>query len=123
MLIDAKSPLAYMSETLQKAGVPVVLTNYEFMANSAVNFKQGVDAMSFRHLGDGRLTRSIRDAATRPLNGRFAFTKAEPTSDITAVVAASLALFGLGSDAATSKLKKQRTGKVFVGGKLYERKN
>ena len=123
VIIDAKSPLAYMSETLQKAGVPVVLTNYEFMANSAVNFKQGVDAMSFRHLGDGRLTRSIRDAATRPLNGRFAFTKAEPTSDITAVVAASLALFGLGSDAATSKLKKQRTGKVFVGGKLYERKN
>lgn len=121
VLIDSKSPLAYMAESLQKDGVPVVLTNYEYMANSAVNFKQGVEAMSFRHLGDGRLTRSIRDAATRPLNGRFAFTKAESSSDITAVVAASLALFGLGSDAATSKLKKQKTGKVYVGGKLYER--
>lgn len=123
VLIDAKSPLAFMAESLQKAGVPLVLTNYEYMANSATNFTQGVEAMSFRHTGDGRLTRAIRDASIRPLNGRFAFTKAEPNSDITPLVAGSLALFGLESDAITSKVKKQRTGKIFVGGKLYERKS
>lgn len=123
VLIDAKSPLAYLGEALQKAGVPVVLTNYEYMANSAVNFTQEVEAMSFRHTGDGRLTRSIRDAAIRPLNGRFAFTKAESSSDITPLVSAALALRGLESDEINSKVKKQRTGKVFVGGKLYERKS
>lgn len=122
VLIDSKSPLSFMAESLQEAGVPVVLTNYEFMANASVNFKQGVEAMTFRHQGDGRLTRAIRDAATRPLSGRFAFSKAEPNSDITPLVAGSLALFGLDSNAINSKVKKKRTGKVFVGGKLYERK-
>lgn len=122
VLIDSKSPLSFMAESLQDAGVPVVLTNYEFMANASVNFKQGVEAMTFRHQGDGRLTRAIRDAATRPLSGRFAFSKAEPNSDITPLVAGSLALFGLDSNAINSKVKKKRTGKVFVGGRLYERK-
>lgn len=123
VLIDSKAPIGYMKESLEKAGVPVVLTGYEFMASSAVYFKQGVDAVSFRHKGDGRLARAIRGAANRPLNGKQAFAKAEPDSDITPLVAASLALYGQDSDAITSKVKKQRTGKVFVGGKLYERKS
>lgn len=121
VLIDAKASLAYMAEDLIKEGVPLVLTNHEFIANASVNFVQSTEAHAFNHLGDGRLARSITEAALRPLLGRYAFTKAEPSSDISPLVAMAMALYGLSSEAINAKVKKQRTNAVFVGGKLYTR--
>lgn len=124
VLIDAKGPLAHLADEWRRAGVPVVVTDWDYLANAAVSFVQSVDESSFKHQGDGELERSVRSATAKPLAGRYKFVpydSGDPDCDITGVTAMSLALYALKSDKAFSKTKKPKTGNFSIGGKVYKR--
>lgn len=124
VIIDAKGPLAHYADEWRKAGVPVVVTDYNYLADAAVSFVQSTEDQSYKHQGDGELEKSVRSAAVKPLAGRYKFVPydmSDPDCDITGLVAMSLALYAFKSDKAVSKTKKPKTNTVTIGGKTYTR--
>lgn len=121
VVLDAQSSLAHKEEQWRKDGVPITLTRTEYMANACSAFTQAVEEQAIKHKGDTRLEQSIQGAALRPLMGRFAFTKAEPSSDITLLIAMTLAMYSFDTDKATSAIKRPRSNTVTIAGRTYTR--
>lgn len=126
VLIDSKGPLAHLADEWRAAGVPVVLIDWDYLANAAGSFVLSSKEHSFKHQGDGELERSVRSATAKPLSDRYKFVpydRTDPDSDITGIVAMSLALYALKSDKAFKKIKKKLNTDTFsIGGKVYHRR-
>lgn len=106
VVIDAKSPAAPLAEELRKLKVHrVILTNADEMATACGNFFRWATEDGLRHTNQPQLTTSLAVARKRDLlGGRWAWNRKTSDADITPIVAATLAAWGV-------KTNKVRGGK------------
>lgn len=97
VVIDAKSPAATLIPKLKKARVRVVVTNTDDMANACAGFYDACMDSEVRHTGQVQLTRSLHSAAKRSIGDRWAWNRKTTDADITPIVAATLACWGVSS--------------------------
>lgn len=103
-VIDAQNSAASLIPAIEEQGVFVVTTGASDMANAcgifydfAVEEGLGPDGRPgrLRHQGSGALASSVTSAKRRDLMDKFAWDRKDPGSDITQLVAVTLALHGL----------------------------
>lgn len=108
VVVDAKSPAAPLVDELARRKVRnVTVTDYNDMANACAGIYQAVMERTFRHTGQPQLDTALAVASKRSIAGdRWAWNRKTAASDITPLVAATLALWGVES----SKVKRPSTG-------------
>lgn len=108
VVVDAKSPAAPLVDELKRRKVRnVVVTTADDMATACGGFYQAVMEGTFRHTGQPQVDAALAVASKRTLMGdRWAWNRKTAASDITPLVAATLALWGV----QTSKVKRPNTG-------------
>lgn len=96
IVLDNRGPAASLLTELADAGVEVQLTNTSQMAQACGGFFDAVtaDEPTVRHLGSPKLTAALGAARKRPLGDAWAWKRKDGT-DISPLVATSLAWFGL----------------------------
>lgn len=94
-VIDEKSEAGALIEDIAALGVEVEKTTATTMANACVRFHAAVLEDELRHLGDPVLQRSVCAGKQRDLLDSWAWDRKDRTSDITQLVAVTLALHGL----------------------------
>ncbi len=104
VVIDAQNSAASLITAIEELGVLVTKTGASDMANAcgsfydfAVGAELGPDGKlgKLRHQGSSALTASVTAAKRRDLMDKFAWDRKDPGSDITQLVAVTLALHGL----------------------------
>jgi hypothetical protein len=104
VVIDAQNAAASLIPAIEEQGVFVVTSGASDMANACGNFydfamesEPGPDGRPgrIRHQGSGALAASVTSAKRRDLMDKFAWDRKDPGSDITQLVAVTLALHGL----------------------------
>lgn len=105
VVIDSKSPAAPLAEELRKLKVHrLVMTDSNDMAVACGQFYQWATEDGLRHTGQPQLNASLAVARKRPLGDRWAWNRKTSDADITPIVAATLAAWGV-------KTNKVRGGK------------
>lgn len=107
ILVDERSPAASLLPDLADRGLKVsseprrgteniiVTTSSSDLARACGAFYDAVmDTKTVRHLGQASLNQAVEGAATRALGDAWAWSRKESESDITPLVAATLALYG-----------------------------
>lgn len=102
VVIDAKSAAASLVEEFERAKVKITLTGAAEMAAACGQFFDAAISGAMRHTDQPQVNVSLSVARKRPLGDAWAWNRKSATSDITPVVAATLALWG----AQSSKVKK-----------------
>lgn len=97
VIIDARGPASTLAPELKKLGVRVVLTNTTDVTDACAAIYDGALAGAFRHIGQAQLTASLHSARKRSIQDRWAWNRKSPDSDITPIVAVTLALWGVNS--------------------------
>lgn len=121
-VIDRQCILKQHAEELEREGLPIVITDTEYMSLAAPAFVLAYNTGQLRHRNPESLKASIMSAENRKLMGRNVWKPAESGLDITTVVAAALSLYGLESGKAEqSKKRRPRTNTVTIGGRTYTR--
>lgn len=104
VVVDGKSPAAPLLDELKRRKVRnVVASGAEDMATACGGFYQAVMERTMRHTDQPQLTAALMVASKRSLGDRWAWNRKTATSDITPLVAATLALWGV----QTSKVRRQ----------------
>lgn len=112
VVIDGASPAASLIEGLRKHHVNVVTTSSREMAAACGEFYDAVMEQRLAHLDDPRTNAALSRARKRRLGDAWAWNRADSGSDITPVVAVTLALWGSQS----SRVKrKKRAGSAANG--------
>lgn len=114
VVIDGASPAASMVDDLSQRGVKVTTTSARDMAGACGSFYDGVMEGWLRHIDQPQLNASLSTARKRALGDAWAWNRKNAASDITAVVACTLALFGAQSSAVKRPIRKPGGGKVVV---------
>lgn len=113
VVLDAKSPALALVDDMRKLGVRrIVETTSVDMATACEQFHSWATEGGLVHLGQHQLTESLSIARKRSLGDRWAWSRKTTDADITPVVSATLAAWGV-------KSKKVRGG----GGKRSEGKS
>lgn len=94
-VIDEKSEAGALIEDIQVLGVEVEKTTATTMANACVRFLSAVNEDELRHHGAVALQASVTAGKPRDLLDSWAWDRKDKTSDITQLVAVTLALHGL----------------------------
>jgi hypothetical protein len=94
-VIDGYSAASSLIPSLEEAGVEITVTNASDMAKACGNFYDAAMEDNLRHLGSPRLAAAVVAAKKRDLQDSWAWDRKDRTSDITQLVAATLALHGL----------------------------
>jgi phage terminase large subunit-like protein len=94
VVIDTGSPAASVLGHLELAGIKVLAIGLQEYARACGNFYDAVQARSVCHLGDDNLRQAILGSAKRPLGDAWAWNR-RSTSNITPLVAATLAHYGM----------------------------
>jgi phage terminase large subunit-like protein len=95
VVIDKRSAAASLITPLEAAGVTVVTTTAQQMAQACGQlYDAATETGQLAHLDDPLLNAAIRGATTRPCGDAWAWDKRKPTVDITPLTAATLALWG-----------------------------
>lgn len=95
VVIDALSPAASLIEEFKLAGIKVTVTNARDMATACGRFYDVVIQAGVRHTKQPQVDVALSQAGKRPLgDGGWAWNRKAATSDITPIVAATLALWG-----------------------------
>lgn len=94
VVIDPASPANTLTDDLVKAGVKVHKVTARDYAAACGWLYDAVKNKEIRHLGQEELDVSVRDAVLRDLAGGFAWDRKKPLSDITPLVAVTLACWG-----------------------------
>lgn len=97
VVIDAKSPAATLVTALKRNKVRVVTTSTDDMANACAEFYDACMEQSIRHTGQVQLTRSLNSARKRSIGDRWAWNRKTADADITPIVSATLAVWGVQS--------------------------
>lgn len=97
VVIDAKSPAATLVTALKRNKVRVVTTLTDDMANACAEFYDACMEQSIRHTGQVQLTRSLNSARKRSIGDRWAWNRKTADADITPIVSATLAVWGVQS--------------------------
>ena len=94
VVVDARSPAATLLDDLKQSKVRVTTTSAQDMAVACGRFFDGVMDGTVRHIAQPQLTQALGSAAKRDLESGWAWSRKNSASDITPVVAATLALWG-----------------------------
>ncbi|TDH57540.1 hypothetical protein E2F47_01870 [Mycobacterium eburneum] len=95
LIIDARSPAAFLKPQLIEAGIEPEMTNLSELAIACEGFLESSLAGQIRHSGQQILTESVAGAVKRDLpGGRFVW-EGQPGACITQIMAATLAHYGL----------------------------
>jgi phage terminase large subunit-like protein len=94
VVIDPASPAGSVIEDLKAAGVRVYTVTAREYAQACGWLYDAVKGAEIRHLGQAELDSSVHDARMRDLAGGFAWDRRKPLSDITPLVAVTLACWG-----------------------------
>ena len=95
IVIDERSTAGALIEDLRAEGVEVQTTNSAAMANACGKFYAAVKEGQLRHNGAMALQTSVCSGKRRDLADAWAWDRKDRTSDITQLVAVTLALHGL----------------------------
>lgn len=96
VVLDPGSPAGSLISELQEGGVEPLLTSTRDVGQACGAFYDAVRDDKLRHLDDPRLNLAVSSARKRPLgdSGAWAWHRKDSTTDITPLVAATLALHG-----------------------------
>ena len=94
VVIDGASPAASIIDDLKRAKVKVTTTGAREMAAACGQFYDGVMERWLRHTDQPQVNAALSVARKRPLGDAWAWNRKTATSDITPIVAATLALWG-----------------------------
>jgi hypothetical protein len=94
VVIDGHSAAASLITTIKGLGVEVVTSNATDLAKACGSFHDAVTETTLRHRGAGPLFRSVTSAKTRELSDAWAWDRKDRDSDITQLMAVTLALHG-----------------------------
>lgn len=108
VVIDGSSPAASVLEDLKKRRIRVTVTQARDVAQSFGEFYDAVQECSVRHTDQPQVNASLAVARKRDLAGGSAWSRKNATSDITPIVACTLALWG----AKSSRVKRPGGGRV-----------
>lgn len=95
VVVDQVGPASTIIPDLEQAGVQVVTTTSRDMAQACGRLFDAVLNDKVRHLGQPDLTAAVAGAAKRRLGDAWAFSRSSSAVDISPLVAATLALWGL----------------------------
>lgn len=113
VVIDSYGPAASLITLLENRGVGVTRVNVGFVVDAAERLRDAVVTHALRHLDQAALKVAIAGARQRKAggDGRVAFGRLSSATDISPLVAASLAFGGLaahGADLAPIKYRKKK---------------
>jgi hypothetical protein len=94
-VIDDKSAAASLITAIEESGVEVATTSATDMAKACGNFYEFVTESKLRHQGSAALAASVTAGKRRDLMDSWAWDRKDTSSDITQLVAVTLALHGL----------------------------
>ena len=98
IVLDAKSPAASLLPELKARKLPITVTSVDDMADACAGFYDSAVEGGLRHIGQPQLTVALQNARKRSLSGdRWAWNRKSSDSDITPIVSASLAVWGVKS--------------------------
>lgn len=95
VVIDGHSAAASLITTIEELGVPVVNTNATDMSKACGTFYDAVTEKTIHHRGAQPLSRAVTSAKKRDLVDAWAWDRKDRSSDITQLVAVTLALHGV----------------------------
>lgn len=109
VVIDAMSPAASLVEELEQAKIKVTMTSARDVANACAQFYDAVMQTGVRHTAQPQVNVALSVARKRPMLGgqAWGWNRKNADSDITPVVAETLALWG----AQSSSVKKPGRGR------------
>ncbi len=111
VVVDGVSAASTLIDPLEQAGVPVTVTNAGQMAKACGGFFDAVMCGRLRHMDQPLLNLALSVARKRAIgDSAWGWSRKDSGSDITPLVAATLALWALSSS--EIKVKKRRTGKA-----------
>ena len=95
VVIDERSEAGSLIDDLASLGVAVTKTNATAMANACGSFLAAVKEGDLRHQGSASLAASVTAGKRRDLADAWAWDRKDPGSDITQLVAVTLAMHGV----------------------------
>jgi hypothetical protein len=95
VLVDERSPAAALITGVENAGVDLERVNGTEYAGACAVFYDSAVQQTVLHDGDPELTAAVRGAGRRTLGDAWAWSRKGSSVDITALVAATLALRGV----------------------------
>lgn len=109
VVIDAAGAAGSLVADLEAAKVKVVETGARDVRDACGQFYDAVvERGSLRHIGQPQLAVSLASARKRPLADGWAWNRKNTSSDITQVVAATLALWGVNTPSKVRKRRRRR---------------
>lgn len=112
--IDRASGAASLVPTLQEAGVDVRLIGTTEYGQACGAFYDAAMAGRLRHLDQSPLTAAVAGARKRPMVDAWAWNRKDATTDITPLVAVTLAMSGFAEHAAQPQPRSSGRGRVIV---------
>jgi hypothetical protein len=109
VVIDGASPAASIIDDLAQLKVKVTTTNARDMAAACGQFYDGVYEAWLRHIDQPQLNVALSVARKRSLGDAWAWNRKNANSDITPLVACTLALWGAQSSTVKKPGRKART--------------
>jgi hypothetical protein len=92
---DGASPAASLIPKLTELGVEVEVVENREMAQACGHFYDTVEQSDLRHLGTSEMTNALKGAAQRLLGDSWAWSRKNSSTDITPLVASTLALWAV----------------------------
>lgn len=92
--VDGMSPAASLTVDMEKAGVEVETLSAREYSQACGHLFDLVDQGRLRHLGSSELAQAVAGAATRPLGDAWAWARKSSATNISPLVAATLAVWG-----------------------------
>lgn len=116
VVIDGLSPAASLVDELARAGVKVTTTSARDMAAACGTFYDAAMGARLRHTDQPQVNVALSVARQRPLGEAWAWNRKTSTSDITPVVALTLALWGAQNSNVKKPTRKKTGGRRVVTG-------
>lgn len=94
VVVDAAGPAGSLIAPLERAGVEVYKPSAREAAQACGQFYDAATSDALRHLDQAELNSALAGAARRPLGDAWAWARKNSSSDISPLVAVTLAMFG-----------------------------
>jgi hypothetical protein len=114
VVIDGASPAASIIDDLRQRKVKVTSTGARDMAGACGTFYDGVMEGWLRHIDQPQVNSALSVARKRSLGDAWAWNRKSAVSDITPLVACTLALWGAQSSTVKTPRRRAGSGKVVV---------
>jgi hypothetical protein len=110
VVIDAASPAAAIIDDLAKAKIKVTTSSSRDMAAACGQFYSGAFEAWLRHTNQPQLNAALSAARRRPLGDAWAWNRKNASSDITPLVACTLALWGAQNSTVKKPVRRSNSG-------------